>query len=162
MRWMDFLDGAAIRPDLRSRDSDALLAELAELMAPRAGVPAAVLAEHLRDRERLGTTAMEGGVAIPHCRVAGARGIVTCLGVHRGGLAFGEPEDGLVHLFVGLVAPPDTAGLHLNVLSRIAALLHDAALRDALLHADTAEDAHRLLAQAEARLIPHTAVALRR
>ncbi|RKG74288.1 PTS sugar transporter subunit IIA [Corallococcus terminator] len=157
MRWMDFLAVEAIQPSLRARDSDSLLQELAGLLAPQAGVTAAVLAEHLRERERLGTTAMEGGVAIPHCRVEGVRRIVTCLGIHRGGLAFGEPEDGLVHLFVGMAAPPDTAGLHLNVLSRIAALLHDASLRGALLRTTTAEQAHTLLAQTEATLHPYPA-----
>ncbi|RKH03312.1 PTS sugar transporter subunit IIA [Corallococcus sp. CA053C] len=155
MRWMDFLAVEAIRPALQARDGDSLLWELAGLLAPEAGVTQPVIAEHLRARERLGSTVMEGGVAIPHCRVEGARGIVTCLGLHRGGLAFGEPEDGLVRIFVGMVAPPDTAGLHLNVLSRIAALLHTAPLRDALLRTMTAAEAHTLLAQAEASLHPH-------
>ncbi|MCY1040700.1 PTS sugar transporter subunit IIA [Corallococcus sp. bb12-1] len=156
MWWMEFLSEEAIQPSLRARDSDSLLQELAGLLAPEAGVTQAVLAKHLRERERLGATVMEGVVAIPHCRVEGVRRIVTCLGIHRGGLAFGKTGDGLVHLFVGMVAPPDTAGLHLNVLSRIAALLHDASLRDALLRTTTAKQAHTLLAQTEAALHPHS------
>ncbi|WP_338262459.1 PTS sugar transporter subunit IIA [Corallococcus caeni] len=157
MLWMDFLSVQAVRPALRARDSASLLGELAELLAPEAEVPPEILAGALQARERLGTTAMEGGVAIPHCRVEGARRIVTCVGLHRGGLAFGEPEDGLVHLFVGMVAPPDTAGLHLNVLSRIASLLHAPTLRDALLATVTASEAHALLARAESALHPHAA-----
>ncbi|NPC73384.1 PTS sugar transporter subunit IIA, partial [Corallococcus exiguus] len=156
MRWMDFLSVEAIRPALRAHDSASLLEELAELLAPEADVPRDVIAGALRARERLGTTAMEGGVAIPHCRVEGVRRIVTCVGLHRGGLAFGEPEDGLVRIFVGVLAPPDTAGLHLNVLSRIAALLHTPALRDALLATVTASEARTLLVRAESALHPHT------
>jgi nitrogen PTS system EIIA component len=154
MRWMEFLPLEAVRPVLRARDSDSLLDELAELLAPGAGVPKERISAKLRERERLGPTAMEGGVAIPHCRVEGARGIVTCLGLHRGGLAFGAPEDGLVRIFVALVSPPDTAGLHLNVLSRIAALLQGPALREALLDTTTSREALQLLARAEAAL-PH-------
>ncbi|RKG92280.1 PTS sugar transporter subunit IIA, partial [Corallococcus carmarthensis] len=154
MRWMDFLAVEAIRPALRAHDSASLLEELAELLAPEADVAREVIAGALRARERLGATAMEGGVAIPHCRVEGARRIVTCVGLHRGGLAFGEPEDGLVRIFVGVVAPPDTAGLHLNVLSRIAALLHTPPMRDALLATVTASEAHALLVRAEAALHP--------
>ncbi|WP_338278497.1 PTS sugar transporter subunit IIA [Corallococcus caeni] len=155
MRWMDFLAVEAVRPNLRAHDGESLLAELSELLAPGADVPREMLAGALCARERLGTTAMEGGVAIPHCRVEGVRRIVTCVGLHRGGLAFGEPEDGLVRIFVGVVAPPDTAGLHLNVLSRIAALLHAPPLRDALLATLTASEAHALLARAETALHPH-------
>ncbi|RKH12487.1 PTS sugar transporter subunit IIA [Corallococcus praedator] len=157
MRWMDFLTVEAIQPSLQARDSDTLLQELAGLLAPEAGMTQHLLAYHLRERERLGSTVMEGGVAIPHCRVGGVRRIVTCLGIHRAGLAFGGPEHGRMHLFVGMATPPDTAGLHLGVLSRIAALLHSATLRDALLRTTTADEAHSLLAQAEATLHPYPA-----
>ncbi|NBD09678.1 MULTISPECIES: PTS sugar transporter subunit IIA [Corallococcus] len=149
MRWMDFLSLEAIRPALRAHDRDSLLDELAGLMAPESGVAPEVIASQLRAREALGATVMAGGVAIPHCRVEGARGIVTCLGMSRRGLVFGAPEDGRVRIFVGLVAPTDTAGLHLNVLSRIATLLRAPSLRDALLATTTAREAYALLSWAE-------------
>ncbi|AGC41525.1 PTS system transporter subunit IIA [Myxococcus stipitatus DSM 14675] len=160
-RWTDFLDVDAIRPSLESRAPTEVLYELAGLMAPAAGVSQRELALDLRAREHLGSTAMEGGVAVPHCRLARAERIVTCLGIHRGGLAFGAAEDGLVRIFVGLVSPLDTAGLHLNVLARIATLLHEPVLRADLLAASSPVVIRALLVQAEeAHLSPRHDVAL--
>ncbi|MCY1017972.1 PTS sugar transporter subunit IIA [Pyxidicoccus sp. MSG2] len=159
LRWTDFLGVDAIRPSLRARNRDEVLAELAELLAPRAGVPVRELAARLLEREQLGSTAMVGGVAVPHCRIARVPGIITCVGFHRGGLAFGEPEDGLIRIFVGLVSPPDTAGLHLNVLARIAGMLHAASLREALLRAPSATAVHALLVESEQALVSSRAEA---
>ncbi|MCP3099253.1 PTS sugar transporter subunit IIA [Myxococcus sp. K15C18031901] len=154
LRWTDFLELEAINLSLEARNRTEVLYELAGLMAPEALVPRQELAVHLLAREQLGSTAMEGGVAVPHCRHARVPRIVTCVGIHRGGLAFGEPEDGLVRLFVGLVSPPDTAGLHLNVLSRIATLVRDPRLREALLAAPSARALRALLVQAESAITP--------
>ncbi|SES73895.1 PTS system, nitrogen regulatory IIA component [Myxococcus fulvus] len=154
LRWTEFLEVEAICPSLRARERVGVLHELAGMMADEAGVPARELAVHLLAREQLGSTAMEGGVAVPHCRHARAGRIVTCLGIHRGGLAFGEPEDGLVRIYVGLVSPPDTGGLHLNVLSRIATLLHDVRVRDALMAAASPAVIRALLVRAEEEVLP--------
>ncbi|MCP3063259.1 PTS sugar transporter subunit IIA [Myxococcus sp. K38C18041901] len=153
-RWSEFLEVEAIRPALEARERVGVLHELAGLMSPGSGVAPRQLAVHLLAREQLGPTSMEGGVAVPHCRHARARRIATCLGIHRGGLAFGEPEDGLVRIYVGLVSPPDTAGLHLNVLSRIATLLRDVHVRDALMAAPSAAAIHALLVRAEEEHLP--------
>ncbi|TQF16638.1 PTS sugar transporter subunit IIA [Myxococcus llanfairpwllgwyngyllgogerychwyrndrobwllllantysiliogogogochensis] len=154
LRWTEFLDVEAIRPSLVARDRGAVLHELAGLMSARAGVSQRELAVHLLAREQLGSTVMEGGVAVPHCRHAGVERIVTCLGIHRGGLAFGAPEDGLVRIYVGMVSPPDTAGLHLNVLSRIATLLHAPELRAELMAAPSAGVMRALLVRAEEACLP--------
>ncbi|MFP2926735.1 PTS sugar transporter subunit IIA [Pyxidicoccus sp. 3LG] len=153
LRWTDYLEVNAIRPSLEARDGVGGVHELAGLMAARARVPERELAAKLLARERLGSTATEGGVAIPHCRLARVPRIVTCVGIHRGGLAFGEPEEGLVRIFVGLVSPPDTAGLHLSVLARIAGLLRQPVLRQALLCAPSAAAIHAVLAGAEDTLL---------
>ncbi|MCE9668654.1 PTS sugar transporter subunit IIA [Myxococcus stipitatus] len=154
LRWTEFLELEAINPSLEARNRTELLHELAGLMSADAMVPRQELAVHLLAREQLGSTAMEGGVAVPHCRHARVPRIVTCVGIHRGGLAFGEPEDGLVRVFVGLVSPPDPAGLHLNVLSRIATLLRQSRVREALLAAPSAKALRALLVQAESALAP--------
>ncbi|MCP3136861.1 PTS sugar transporter subunit IIA [Pyxidicoccus xibeiensis] len=149
LRWTDYLEVDSIRLSLQATDRDGVLKELAGLMAARARVPERELASALVARERLGSTAMPGGVAVPHCRLARVPRIVTCVGIHPGGLHFGDPEDAPVHIFVGLVSPPDTAGLHLNVLARISSLLREPSLRTALLRAPSALEAHALLVRTE-------------
>jgi nitrogen PTS system EIIA component len=149
MRFTEFLAPGSIRPSLRASDRKGVLEELADLLAPSAGVPAGVLGSLLLERERVASTAMTGGVAIPHCRLEGLPRLIACVGIHREGCAFGAPEDGRVHVFVGLASPLRTAGLHLGVLARIAGMLRNTSLRQALRQAPTAAHIHELLLQAE-------------
>lgn len=149
MRFTDFLSEDAIRPSLRSRSRQKVLRELAEVLATEAGAPAERIHPLLTARERIASTVICPGVAIPHCRLEGLQRITACVGIHHEGLAFGPPEGGLIHVFVGVVSPPDTGGLHLNVLSRIAALLHEPQLREALKGAPTAAALRTLLMEAE-------------
>lgn len=145
LRWTDYLDADGVRLSMVSKDRVGVVHELAGLMAARAQVSPRELATHLLAREQLGSTATVGGVAVPHCRLAGVPRIVTCVGLHRLGVDFGDAEEGRVHIFVGMVSPPDTAGLHLNVLARIGALLRNVRLREALLTAPSSAALRALL-----------------
>jgi nitrogen PTS system EIIA component len=149
MRFTEFLTPGSIRPSLKARDTRGVLEELADLLAPSAGVSADTLAPLLLERERVASTAMPGGVAIPHCRLEGLPRMVVCVGIHREGCAFGDAEEGLIRVFVGLASPLRAAGLHLRVLSRIAGMLRDPSLRQALCEAPTAAHVHELLLRAE-------------
>ncbi|NTX10334.1 PTS sugar transporter subunit IIA [Myxococcus llanfairpwllgwyngyllgogerychwyrndrobwllllantysiliogogogochensis] len=155
LRWTDFLDVEAVRLSLEARERVGVVHELAGLMSARARVSPKELAAHLLAREQLGSTAMVGGVAVPHCRLAGVSRIVTCVGVHSQGVDFGEADGGRVHVFVGMVSPPDTAGLHLNVLARIGALLRNARLREALLTAPSPSALRALLVCVEDAHVNH-------
>ncbi|QSQ11798.1 PTS sugar transporter subunit IIA [Myxococcus landrumensis] len=145
LRWTDYLDAEGVRLSMVAKDRMDVVRELAGLMASRAQVSPKELATHLLAREQLGSTATVGGVAVPHCRLAGVPRIVTCVGLHRQGVEFGDADQDRVHIFVGMVSPPDTAGLHLNVLARIGALLRNARLREALLTAPSTAALRALL-----------------
>ncbi|MDC0712061.1 PTS sugar transporter subunit IIA [Stigmatella sp. ncwal1] len=149
MRFTDFLSEERIRPFLRARERAGVVCELAELLAMRMPVKPSVLGRLLMERERIAGTVLAGGVAIPHCRLEGLPRITACVGLLREGCLFGAPEEGPVRIFVGLVSPLNTSGLHLNLLARIAGMLREPALRQELLAAPTAEEIFQLLVQAE-------------
>lgn len=155
LRWTDFLEVEAVRLTLEARERVGVVHELAGLMAARARVSPKELASHLLAREQLGSTAMVGGVAVPHCRLAGVPRIVTCVGIHPQGVDFGEADGGKGRIFVGMVSPPDTAGLHLSVLARIGALLRNARLREALLTAPSPSALRALLVCVEDAHVNH-------
>ena len=117
---------AAVVPELAGEDSRAVLQELAaELSRAVPGSSAAELARGLGEREALGSTALGGGVAIPHCRSRGIDSPQIVIGRHRAGVAFGAPDGAPVRLFVVIAAPVASPGAHLRLLARLARALRD-------------------------------------
>ncbi len=134
---------------LEGRTRDDILREMAEHVRVRAGLDDG-LHERLLAREALGTTAIGGGVAIPHCRAAGLKAPVLALGLSRDGVPFASVDGGATHVVFLLVSPVENPAANLRVLASIAKLVRKAnGLVDRLVGAATAGDALRLLREAE-------------
>jgi PTS system nitrogen regulatory IIA component len=115
--------------------------------------PEAVL-EAIRQREELGTTALESGVAIPHPRrplPAALGDSVVAFGRTVNGIAFGAPHGGLSDLFFLVCCRDDRT--HLRVLARLSRLLLRAGFTDDLRRAETGADAFRVIETAEQDLL---------
>jgi nitrogen PTS system EIIA component len=110
------------------------------------------ISEVLEERERLASTGVGSGVAIPHGRLADIPGVRLVLGTHRAGVDFDAVDGRPVHILVGVLAPDGQASQHLKVLARVSRLLRDANLRERLLAAESASDAHRCLIEMDERL----------
>lgn len=153
MRIADLLDPTRIVADLSARTKPEVLRELAECLSHAIhGTSAAAVVEALELRERLGpSTGLEHGVAIPHAKVTGLPGIVGCFGRSRQGVDFGAPGGGLSQLFFVLAAPdaPAMLPLHLKALARVARVLRNASVREALLAADGADELWHVLCAAD-------------
>ena len=109
-----------IFPNLVGTDRPGILRVLAESMA-RNGVisDADSMYRRLVEREELGSTAIGGGVAIPHCKMDNLEDVVVAVGLSRDGVEF-ESEDGSpVRLFFLVVSPSDKPAAHLRSLAAI-------------------------------------------
>ena len=104
-------------------------------------------------REQLCSTAVDGGIAIPHSRLA-IPGLVerpiVMFARHPAGVEFGAPDHLLTRLFFLLCA--DGIKLHLQMLSRLSRLLHVSSLRDELFNAKTEVEVLHAIRQEEALL----------
>jgi len=128
------------------------MAELCAALAKRVpGVPAEKLTEVLLDRERLSSTGIGDGVAIPHGKLAGLPGLVAAFGVSREGLDFDAIDGKPTHLFFALLAPENSAGVHLKALARISRLFKNPAFRKAIVEAPDAQRVYDLIASEDAR-----------
>ena len=133
MRIVDILPEALVVPSLRGRTKDEVLHELAAALATaHPNVDANRLVDVLRERERLGSTAIGDGIAIPHGKWPGLQSVVAVFGRHAQGVDFDSLDGRPTHLFFLLVAPEDSVGQHLKALARVSRLLKDAAFRQAL------------------------------
>lgn len=136
MRITEILPQSLVIPELHGQTKEDVLRELAEhLAAVYPEVGAARLVEVLWERERLGSTAIGDGIAIPHGKLAALKTVLAAFGRHLQGVDFESLDGKPSTLFFLLVAPEDSVGLHLKALARVSRLLKDQAFRQKLMAA---------------------------
>ncbi len=153
MRVVDILSQEFILPQLQGSTKTDVLRELAQHLAQHTpGVDAEQLVAVLLDRERLGTTAIGEGIAIPHGKLPGLKDVVAVFGLSPHGVDCSSLDGRLTRLFFLLVAPEDSAGVHLKALARVSRLLKDKAFRERLLQGGDQADLHQLICQEDSNL----------
>ncbi len=100
-------------------------------------------------RERLGSTSIGHGVAIPHGRLANLEHTIAAFIRLEPGVDFDAMDGEAVDLLFAVAVPAESSEEHLQLLAALANLFADASLRERLRAAPTAEELHRLLTQAE-------------
>jgi len=123
--------------DSSARNKRALLAEMAELLP---SIDPDVALEALLARERLGSTGIGHGVAIPHGRISDLSVPVIVVARHGQGVNFEAIDDKPVHIVVLLLVPGDEDRAHLELLAHIARILQDENIRRHMMEASNAED----------------------
>jgi PTS system nitrogen regulatory IIA component len=106
----------------------------------------ATITDNLFARERLGSTGLGHGVAIPHGRIKGLKTPMAAVMRLASPIAFDAPDDEAVSLLIVLLVPEAATQRHLEILSEIAEMLSDKALRERLQAAETAPELHALIA----------------
>jgi len=128
-------------PSLESTDKASILEELtaAAVAGSQIREPGIVL-KLLRNREQLGSTALESGVAFPHGRSLAVSRLTILVAKSHDGVDFDSEDSKPTHLFFLILAPPTDPGNHyLQALGKIAGLVRDAAVRDQLMAAEDFE-----------------------
>ena len=140
MKILDILDPAAIVPEMRATTKPEALHELASTLASRhSSIEENRLVDVLLEREELGSTAIGEGIAIPHGKLPGMANVVAAFGRSVKGVDFDSLDGSPTRLFFLLVAPEDSAGIHLKALARISRLLKDRDFRERLFAGTTRE-----------------------
>ncbi len=151
MKIVEFLRSDAVIANLSGPTGPAVLAELCRPLAASQGVDAHKLVETLLDREKLGSTGIGEGVAIPHGKVPALPGLTASFGRSVAGIDFRAIDGRPTHLFFALFAPENSAGAHLKALARISRIFKNSAFRDSILHAPTSDDIYRLIEAEDAK-----------
>lgn len=140
MKILDILVTEAIVPEMRAMAKADALQELATTLATlHPEIDGARLVQVLLEREALGSTAIGEGIAIPHGKLPGVTNVVAAFGRSPNGLDFDSLDGNPTRLFFLLVAPEDSAGIHLKALARVSRLLKDKSFRDRLVAGGTRE-----------------------
>jgi PTS system nitrogen regulatory IIA component len=151
MKIVEFLRSDAVIADLSGQTGTAILAELCRPLAAAQRVDAQRLVETLLDREKLGSTGIGEGVAIPHGKVPGLPGLMASFGRSTPGIDFRAIDARPTHLFFALFAPENSAGAHLKALARISRIFKNSTFRDAIMRARSADEIFRLIEAEDAK-----------
>ncbi len=135
--------------DLRSRTKDAALMELVETLAGADEVKnREKVLDAVRERERIVSTGIGLGVAVPHAKIPEVSEFILAYGRSRDGIDFASIDDRPVHHIVLIVGPPDRQPRYLQFLASVTLTLKRADLRRQLELATSTSDLHRILASA--------------
>ena len=110
------------------------------------GLSRALVTDSLFSRERLGSTGLGRGVAIPHGRIKGLKAPMAAVFQLANPIGFDAPDDVVVGLLIFLLVPEAATQKHLEILSEIAELLSDTVLRERMLASSDATQLHSLIA----------------
>lgn len=106
----------------------------------------ALVTDSLFARERLGSTGLGHGVAIPHGRIKGLKTPMAAVFRLAQPIGFDAPDEQPVGLLIFLLVPEAATQKHLEILSEIAELLSNSALREKIKACDSAPELHALIA----------------
>jgi PTS system nitrogen regulatory IIA component len=151
MKIVEFLQPSAVVDDLPGTSAQAVLAELARPLATLAKLDAQRLLDTLVEREKLGSTGIGDGVAIPHGKVAGLPSIMASFGRSKQGVDFNAIDGKPTYLFFTLFAPENSAGAHLKALARISRIFKNPGFRESIMKAADAAEMFHLIETEDAK-----------
>jgi nitrogen PTS system EIIA component len=148
MKILDYLKEEYVIADLQATDKQSILKELSTvLVKPCQASSPEELVRVLMERERLESTGIGEGIAIPHGRFRKLKDFFISFGRSRGGVDFDSIDRKPSHLFFLVMAPENSAVNNLKLLGRIVTLLKDASFKKRLMEAPSRSELLRVLVE---------------
>jgi PTS system nitrogen regulatory IIA component len=151
MKIIDLLAPNCILPSLVTTNKKGVLEELATTLVPGPdSLSLQTVMDVLLDRERLGSTGIGDNIAIPHGKLPQLSRLMLSFGRSVKGVDFDSMDGKPSHIFFMLLAPVNSAGMHLKALAKISRMLMSATFRDNLMKAVGVEDIYQLISERDA------------
>jgi len=146
-RFGRLLPQAHVALDLDVSSKKRLFEQIGLLFENSRQIPRARVFDSLFDREKLGSTGLGYGVAIPHGRIKTIKEPVCAFVRSAQPIAFESPDAEPVRLVFAMLVPEHATEAHLELLSELAQMFSDSTMREALITASDAPAAHRLITE---------------
>ena len=150
MEIADLIGPTSVIADLRATSKKQALQELAERAAQITGLHERQIFDVLLERERLGTTGVGNGIAIPHGKLAGLKKLHGVFARLSTPIDFEAIDERPVDLIFLLLAPETAGADHLKALARVSRLLRDQSVCEKLRKTDSADALYILLTEGNA------------
>ncbi|MCK9275109.1 MAG: PTS sugar transporter subunit IIA [Syntrophales bacterium] len=136
MNIRELIEKKFIIDELKSKTKKEVLVELSEVfMGGNLNIDNDAIVGVLLEREKLGSTGIGDGIAIPHGKLAGLNRLIVSFGRSHNGVEFDALDGKPVNIFFLLMAPENSAGQHLKALAKISKMLKDIDFRNDLMEA---------------------------
>ncbi len=146
MHIIELLKKEHIIGDLSAHSKEEVLGELAGILVQnQPGVDKKLVVRTMEDREKLGTTGIGDGVAIPHGKIDGISSTMISFGRSENGVPFDAMDGKPVHIFFMLAAPESSIGKHLKALAKISRMLKDEKFRAKLVNASSVNELYDII-----------------
>ena len=133
VKLVKLLKEKCINLELKGRDKKEVIGELVELIAKSGKLKnKKIFFKTIMSRERLGSTGIGNGVAIPHAKSEAVRDFILVFARKNEGIDFGALDGEKTYLFFALASPEDEVGEHLKILAEISRLVKDKFIVDLL------------------------------
>ena len=137
MKLGDYLEKDLVLPDLASDNKSGVLEELvAQLGAKYPEMDTDLAVRVLLEREKLGTTGIGDGIAIPHGKLESLEKVIVVVGRSVSGVDFEALDHKSCSIFFLVLAPEQVAGMHLRILAQISRVLKDENFRNRFMDVD--------------------------
>ncbi|HVV64807.1 MAG TPA: PTS IIA-like nitrogen regulatory protein PtsN [Rhizomicrobium sp.] len=150
MNISDLLSPEAVICPVKAKNKKQLLQELAARASTLTGVAESKISEALSERERLGSTGVGQGIAIPHCRLAEIKTIVGVFARLEAAIDYDSVDKQPVDLVFMLLAPETAGADHLKALARVSRLLRNQQTCEKLRAATKSEALYAILTEPSA------------
>lgn len=145
MKLSQFLNKDSIIADLQAGDKKEVIDKLAEAASGCCKASATDIAAVLMEREKLGSTGIGEGIAIPHGKLNIEESIVIGFGLSRSGVEYDSLDNKPVHIFFLLLTSEKSTGGHLKTLAQISKLLKIEQFKKGLLASESKEDIYDII-----------------
>jgi PTS system nitrogen regulatory IIA component len=152
MKIGDILTPECVISDIQAQTKKDILTELSRPIAQAYDINLEEMVSVLLNREKLGSTGIGEGVAIPHGKINGLKTIAASVGKNTQGLKFDSLDGKLCHIFFLLVAPSNSVSGHLKALARASMLLKNPSLRESLMNTNSAKELYTVLTEYDKKL----------
>lgn len=147
----DYMSEDLICLNLKGKNKEEILEELSEIMGKSPKITGKeAIHKALIEREKLGSTGIGKGVAIPHAKTDAAEGLTVAFGISREKIDFKSLDEEGVNLFFVFASPKSESQVYLKVLARISRLIRDEKFRNRLLNCKTAKEVLDVISSEEA------------
>ena len=147
MKISEFLDEQLIKINLKSKTKEDVLEELSEVLSDRYNeLDKNNLVRILKDREKLGSTGIGMGVAIPHGKLKIEEDkLYIAIGISKNGVEFDSIDGKPVNIFFVLLAPEQATKKHLQALAKISRILKKKDIRESMINANSPEEVLKII-----------------
>jgi len=146
MKLSEIFKPQSVILDLKAHDKKGVLEELSQVITEQEeSLNKGTLLQVLLERERLGSTAIGDGVALPHGKLRELDKLLISFGRSIDGLDFDSIDEQPAYLFFLLLAPENSAGVHLKFLAKMSRMLKDGNFRQRLMGAKTREEIYKII-----------------